>query len=142
MDTRLDVASLAAPIRLQAPWPPREASPNWSGHWRCKHRALKSYAFAAGLVLGPQISRQTRPWLQAADPIEVAIAMFPPPAKRGAKARARDHDNALGSCKRLLDVVARMLGVDDRLFRPRLVIGDPVDGGRVDLVLQPFRVGD
>lgn len=51
---------------------------------------------------------------------------FNPPDRR-----QRDDDNAIASFKAARDGIALGLGVDDRVFRPTYVFGDPIKGGRV-----------
>ena len=63
-------------------------------------------------------------------PIHVALTFYP-------KTRNRvDADNLIASCKAALDGIAEALGCDDSRFRLAApVIGEPVKGGRVEVVL-------
>jgi crossover junction endodeoxyribonuclease RusA len=105
--------------RIALPWPAKTLSPNARVHWRVRHgaaRIAKDEAFVltkAACIRAP------------AGTIPMTITFNPPDA------RHRDDDNAIASFKAARDGIALGLGVDDRVFRPTYVFGEPVKGGRV-----------
>jgi crossover junction endodeoxyribonuclease RusA len=97
------------PVTL--PWPHKALWPNGRAHFMRKavetkkHRA---WAWAAAKEAG----------LTAPDGrIPVLLKFFPKP-----KGPLPDKDNAMASGKALLDGIAQAMGVDDRLFDPRVEI--------------------
>jgi crossover junction endodeoxyribonuclease RusA len=108
---------------LELPWPARELSPNFRGHWSTISKVKKAYrlkcsqlGLASGLNLAPK------------DPTSVKVhLMFCQPDRRG-----RDWDNMLASMKSGLDGLADAMGVDDRKWRVAFdVSDDPVKHGKV-----------
>lgn len=89
-------------LTVTLPWPPKELSPNFRGHWTTVARAKKSYREACAWTAK----------LHGASPIQAdrlhLTLEFVPPSRR-----AFDLDNALASCKAGLDGLADVLGVDD-----------------------------
>lgn len=111
-------------MQVTIPWPPRQLSPNARVHWAIRSRSAKRYRQLCYLAA-------QRAGARAADPepkaVQVFITFLPPDRRR------RDWDNLLASLKHGLDGVAQAFGVDDRIFRPRLEVGEPVKGGAVQL---------
>lgn len=108
---------------IEVPWPPREASPNFRGHWSAIAKAKKAYrlkcsqlGLAQGLHLAPKA------------PTKVSVHLvFCQPDRRG-----RDWDNMLAAMKSGLDGLADAMGVDDRHWRVAFdVADDPVKHGKV-----------
>lgn len=106
--------------RVSLSWPVKELSPNARVHWAQKARAAKSHR-AEARTMTPPVPRWE--W-----PVSVEIKAHPPDRRR------RDMDNVLASLKPALDGVAEGLGVDDSRFRLVFKWGEPVKGGRVDIV--------
>lgn len=108
---------------LELPWPAKELSPNFRGHWSTVAKVKKAYrlkcsqlGLASGLNLAPK------------DPKSVSVhLLFSQPDRRG-----RDWDNMLASMKSGLDGLADAMGVDDRKWRVAFdVADDPVKHGMV-----------
>ena len=96
-----------SPDRLVLPWPPKELSPNYSGHWAPKASAKKKYRFAVRM-LALQVK-----WVMAKKgPIDLEIEFYPPDN------RHRDRDNIIGSFKNGQDGLADAWKVNDKRFRP------------------------
>ncbi len=87
------------------PWPPRELSPNWRGHWAAKAKAVKSYRLAC-YVLAKEAG------LAFDGPGEVHLWItFNKPSRR-----RMDADNAVASIKSGIDGLADALKIDDSRF--------------------------
>lgn len=105
------------------PWPAKQLHPNARVHWavRAKHaRKAREDGYFAAKAAGV-----------AARPSGVAlgIVFYPPNARR------RDLDGCLSALKSALDGIADALGVDDSRFAINMQMGDPVEGGRVEVSL-------
>lgn len=111
-------------MKINLPWPGRELSPNWRGHWALKARIAKSYRKWAWACSMPHCGQLTGDL-----PVKVSIE-FCPPDKRG-----RDLDNCLASLKSGLDGLADALQVNDKDFCLSLRWGEPVRDGLVRLEL-------
>ena len=111
-------------MQVTVPWPPKQLSPNARVHWAIRSRNAKRYRQLCYLAAQRAGARpaQTEP-----ETVQVCITFHPPDRRR------RDWDNLLASIKHGLDGLAQALGVDDRIFRPRLEVGEPVKGGAVQL---------
>lgn len=113
---------------LELPWPPREASPNFRGHWTVIAKAKKAYRMKCGqlgLAHGLNLAPKT------ATKVNVHLLFCAPDR------RARDWDNLLASMKAGLDGLADAMGVDDAKWRPSLdVADDPVKHGKVIVSLE------
>ena len=106
------------------PWPPRELSPNWRGHWAAKARKSKAYRKACW-----GLAKEAK--LKAPDSQEIPILVqFAPPDNR-----ARDWDNMLASVKAGLDGVADALGINDSRFRITIQTLGATKGGAVVLTI-------
>jgi len=92
------------------PWPPKELSPNWRGHWARKAKAAKLYRMACRLAVLKSLSQdqvqQARQWGQ----LELSLNFYP------RDRRKRDDDNLIASFKSGRDGIADALGVDDANF--------------------------
>ncbi len=107
-------------LKLTLPWPPRELSPNFRGHWTAVAAAKRKYRAAC--------------WALTLDAMAGAI-----PARSDSKLRVHlvfyapdrrhyDLDGLLSRMKSGIDGVADALKVNDRRFRPSLDISDDVGG--------------
>ena len=111
---------------LWLPWPPRECSPNWRGHWAVKSRAAKNARHGAYmLAVAAGWHRQTWP----GGKLHFWLDFFPPDR------RARDDDNLLAAAKNQRDGVAEAIGIDDKrvVSHPFVRDFDPAHKGQVRL---------
>lgn len=114
-------------MSLILPWPPRECSPNWRGHWASRAAAVKRYrahcwALAKEARLRIDWEGDVHLWLD-----------FVPPDKR-----ARDDDNIIASFKGGRDGLADALGIDDKRFRAHpYVATETMRGGGVRVRVTP-----
>ena len=96
---------------IELPWPHKALWPNGRAHWATKHghaQNLKAEAY--------WLAKEAK--LVAPDGrVPVLLTFYPRP-----RGPAPDKDNALASCKAALDGIAKAMGVDDRLFDPRVEI--------------------
>ena len=94
-------------LKLTFPYPPSELNPNKRLHWAQKVK-LKNQQKDLGFALA---SRYADEFLDAKS---VALSfVFYADSKRG-----YDLDNALASCKSLLDGIAQGININDKKFRP------------------------
>lgn len=110
-------------IRIELAWPPRQLSPNAGVHYMTRHRFKKAAKDTAFWVTKKALGRSA---FKADGPIPVRITAHPIKGKV-----APDLDNCLASLKAPLDGIALGLGVDDKMFRPTIELGEPVERGRV-----------
>lgn len=112
-----------ATYQLELPWPSRELSPNFRGHWATVAKVKKAYRLKChqlGLANGLHLAPKTP------DSVKVHL-LFCQPDRRG-----RDWDNMLASMKSGLDGLAEAMGIDDRHWRLAFdVADDPVKHGKV-----------
>ena len=113
---------------VRLPWPPKELSPNYSGSFRGKLRAKKSYrqaCWAAALE-----AKLTAP---SSSMIAFKVEFFPPDR------RSRDDDNLIARMKHGRDGVALAVRVDDKRFRTVPTFHDEVvRGGEIIVTLEPL----
>jgi crossover junction endodeoxyribonuclease RusA len=91
---------------IVCPWPSRQLSPNFRGHWAQKSKAAKAYREAgywAAKLSGIKIDWDGE--------IHAFITFYPPDR------RQRDDDNLIASFKSARDGIADALGVNDKRFR-------------------------
>ena len=115
-------------MQITLPWPPRVLSPNMRGHWATKARFAKRYrqeCYLRAQALG------ARPLQEEPETLRIRIVFMPPDR------RSRDLDNLLASMKHGLDGLAQALGVDDRIFRPSIDVGEIVPDGAVRIHVIP-----
>ena len=105
-------------ITILLPWPPKELSPNGRKHWAEVAKIKGKYKISCGLCLLPY-----RHMIKGKLP--VSITFCPPDNRR------RDLDNMIASFKAGQDEIARVVGIDDYLFRPAVKVGEPVRHGIV-----------
>ena len=99
------------------PWPLRELSPNWRGHWAKKAKAVKAYRKAC-FVLAKEAG------LTFDGPGEVHLWItFNKPSRR-----ATDDDNLVASFKAGRDGIADAMGIDDSRFVMHPFVSDRIAG--------------
>ena len=111
-------------ITVILPWPASCLSPNARGHWTKKAAAAAKARRDAAILCQMQGARAL-PWAAMSVALE-----FRAPTRR-----AYDLDNALSSCKSLLDGIADASGIDDSLWSYSIKRGEPVKGGAVVVTL-------
>jgi crossover junction endodeoxyribonuclease RusA len=89
--------------RLSLPWPPKELSPNYSGHWAPQASAKKKYRFAVRML-----AMQAKWEIPEEGPIRLEIEFYPPDN------RPRDRDNMIAAFKAGQDGLADAWKVNDR----------------------------
>lgn len=118
-------------VLLELGWPAKALSPNARVHWSEKHRfakASKDTAYwATKAVIGPA------PFPHDGERLAVVLTAYPPDK------HARDSDNLLASAKSVLDGIALALGVNDKLFDPRVQWGEPVKHGKLVIEIKSAR---
>jgi len=107
---------------VNLPWPDKVLNPNSRAHWRRRSKVVKTARTTAKILT--LVALGDRAQVPASHGLK--ITMHPPDARR------RDQDNAISSCKSLLDGVADALGVNDsRFVLDTVEWGDVEPGGRV-----------
>ena len=108
---------------LNLPWPPKELSPNFRGHWTKVSKAKKEYRAACGWQAKEQGLKPA-----TTDRLHLSLTFYPPTK------RAFDLDNCLARMKAGLDGLADVLGVDDKHWSLSIKRADSV-GGMVKVVI-------
>jgi crossover junction endodeoxyribonuclease RusA len=93
--------------RLTLPWPPKELSPNYRGHWAPLAAAKKKYRFAVRILA----LQQPIPFIQHIvedAPIYLEIEFYPPDN------RPRDQDNMIAAFKAGQDGLADAWKINDK----------------------------
>ena len=112
-------------MTITLPWPDPALSPNARGHHMKRARHVK-----AARRDGFYAAREAKASVAAGDvPVVLNITFHPPTRAR------HDVDNLQARLKSHLDGIADAIGVNDHLFRPTSRIGEPVKGGRVEVVI-------
>ena len=112
------------------PWPPKELSPNYRGHWAPVYKRRKEYKEDCWILC--KQAKLTKP---EGDRILVAMKFFPPNNQR------RDQDNMVASMKYALDGLAAAIGVDDSLFDISIEVSKEL-GGRVEVTVAGWESGN
>jgi crossover junction endodeoxyribonuclease RusA len=103
-------------LKLEFPWPPAELSPNARVHHQVKAKAVKQYRQDCTWITTCARAKAGYPNFEG----ELKVDMiFCKPSKR-----RMDIDNALASCKALLDGMATALRVDDSRFHLSIRFGE------------------
>lgn len=121
-------------ITLDLPWPAKELSPNFRGHWRRVHIARKHYRFAAAALC--RAAAGAHPLSIEGRELRLRYEFHPP------QARAYDRDNLAARMKAATDGIADALKVNDRGFHfapPEL--RPKVAGGLVRLTIEAMEEG-
>ena len=108
---------------IELPFPSNKLSPNGRFHWAVVAKAKKEARSTAYYL--------TKEVLKGSECVVthgyVAVSLeFQPPSRR-----SYDLDGLLSRSKAYLDGIADAIGIDDKHFRPTLIMGEPVKGGRV-----------
>lgn len=93
--------------RLSLPWPPKELSPNYRGHWGPVASAKKKYRFAVRILALQQPIPFIEDIVEDA-PIFLEVEFYPPDN------RPRDLDNMIASFKAGQDGLADAWKVNDK----------------------------
>lgn len=110
-------------MKVTLPWPPKELSPNYRGHWAAVYKRQKQYKEDCWILC-----KQARMAKPPGDRIEVTMRFYPPTN------RNRDQDNLVASMKYGLDALAAAMGVDDKLFDIKIEVS-PEFGGKVEITV-------
>ena len=111
-------------VNVILPWPPKELSPNFRGHWAKLARAKKAYRLACAWQAKAQGAGRIE-----ADKLHLSLTFYPPTR------RAYDLDNALARMKAGLDGLADVLGVDDSQWSLSIAKADEI-GGMVKVLVE------
>lgn len=113
-------------IPLSLPWPPSGLRPNRARtqHWAVNGKLSAAYKAGCAIALRGQGLCEI-PYTR----LHLSLR-FHPPTKRH-----YDLDGSLSAAKAMCDAIADVTGVDDRHFSYTLRHGEPVKGGRVDIVI-------
>lgn len=103
--------------RLTLPWPPKELSPNYAGHWAPQASAKKKYRFAVWAL-----ALQAKWKVPEEGKIRLEIEFYPPDKRK------RDKDNMVGSFKAGQDGLADAWGVNDNRIDCTYKISDQLGG--------------
>lgn len=116
-------------IVIDVPWPLKELSPNWKGHWGKKAKSVKQYRFMC-CAYAKNAATAARYKVEGAGVLLLHLEFYPPNKQR------RDDDNLVASFKAGRDGVADALGVDDNRFKTSFDVCEPVKGGAVRVIIQ------
>lgn len=116
-------------IVIDVPWPLKELSPNWKGHWGKKSKSVKQYrmmccAYAKNAVTAARYK------VRADGDLQLHLDFYPPNKQK------RDDDNLVASFKSGRDGIADALGIDDHRFKTSFDVCEPVKGGAVRVTIQ------
>lgn len=89
--------------RLALPWPPKELSLNYSGHWAPRAAAVKKYRFAVKIL-----ALQAKWQIPEEGKIYLEVEFYPPDR------RPRDKDNMVGAFKAGQDGLADAWKINDK----------------------------
>ncbi|MEJ2897584.1 endonuclease [Bordetella avium] len=121
-------------ISLRLPWPPKELSPNFRGHWAPISRAKKSYRTAARLTAMKALRHAER--FDRFGGVRITYEFCPPTA------RAYDRDNLAARMKAATDGISDALGMNDRGFHfAPVAIGSKEKGGLVRVTIESLKEG-
>ena len=88
--------------RLSLPWPPKELSINYSGHWAPQAAAKKKYRFAVRML-----AMQAKWVIPEEGRINLEVEFYPPDNRK------RDKDNMVSAFKAGQDGLADAWNIDD-----------------------------
>lgn len=121
-------------ISLRLPWPPKELSPNFRGHWASISRAKKVYRIAACLTTMRALRHAER--FDRLGGVRITYEFCPPTA------RAYDRDNLAARMKAATDGISDALGMNDRGFHfAPVVLGAKEKGGLVRVTIESLKEG-
>lgn len=121
-------------ITLDLPWPAKELSPNFRGHWTRVHLARRHYRVTAAVLCRAAMGAQCIHIGESE--LKLRYEFFPP------QARAYDRDNLAARMKAATDGVADAFKVNDRGFHfAPAVLREKVAGGLVRLTIEVMEEG-
>ena len=112
-------------MTVTLPWPPKELSPNFRGHWSKIHKYKQAYKEDCWIL-----TKQAKLKVPEEGKIKLWITFYPP------NNRTRDMDNMLASIKYGLGGYAAALGADDSRFELNIARSDE-NFGMVKVSLEP-----
>ncbi|GAB1837130.1 hypothetical protein MyNCGM121_39100 [Achromobacter xylosoxidans] len=116
-------------ITVELPWPPKELSPNYRGHWVPISKAKSRYRTAARLLARSALSKAEG--FSQFEAVRLAYEFFPP------QARAYDRDNLAARMKAATDGIADAIGMNDRGFHfAPAEIREKTKGGKVRVTIE------
>ncbi|MFY1885181.1 endonuclease [Achromobacter xylosoxidans] len=116
-------------ITVELPWPPKELSPNYRGHWVPISKAKSRYRTAARLLARSALSKAEG--FSQFRAVRLAYEFFPP------QARAYDRDNLAARMKAATDGIADAIGMNDRGFHfSPAEIREKTKGGKVRVTIE------
>ncbi|WP_039052171.1 endonuclease [Bordetella avium] len=119
-------------ISLLLPWPPKELSPNFRGHWASISRAKKVYRIAACLTAMKALRHAES--FDRFKGVRITYEFCPPTA------RAYDRDNLAARMKAATDGISDALGMNDRGFHfAPVAIGCKEKGGLVRVTIESLK---
>jgi hypothetical protein len=117
------MASMAADVlaTIVVPLTPSPVlSPNARVHWAKRAKQAGLCRTAAAMATTETLDRDARKAIADVPHIGYRIEIHWEPGRRG----VRDEDNALSSCKAILDGIADSLGIDDSRLHVRGIVGN------------------
>ena len=119
-------------IRLILPFPPIELNPNKRLHWSKKAKAASVMRLA-----GKVVSKKYAGVFSKKDILQLHMMFFPPTRRR------LDLDNAMASCKSIIDGVADGLLINDsQIKRITVERADRDVAGRVEAIIEIYGDGN
>lgn len=120
-------------IVVDLPWPPKELSQNYRGHWAPIARAKRSYRTVARLLTRSALAKASG--YTQFDDVRLSYEFHPPTA------RTYDRDNLAARMKAATDGIADALSIDDSGFHfASALLLDKVKGGLVRVKIE--QLGD
>ncbi|MVW72148.1 endonuclease [Bordetella sp. 15P40C-2] len=116
-------------VTIELPWPPKELSPNFRGHWRPIADAKRKYRSDARLLAHSALKHADG--ISRFEPIRLSYEFFPPDV------RAYDRDNLAARMKAATDGIADALRMNDAGFHfAPAVLREKVKGGLVRVTIE------
>lgn len=115
-------------IVINLPWPLKELSPNWKGHWGKKAKSVKKYRTMCRIYAMNAIAAARYKAMASGD-LQLHLDFYPPNKQR------RDDDNLVASFKAGRDGIADALGIDDHRFKTSFDVCEPMRDGVVRVTI-------
>lgn len=109
-------------IAFALPWPDKKLSPNARVHHMVKAKHTKGVR-----QMAHAITLQATAGKRFTGPLILDMTFHPPSRRR------YDLDNRIASAKGAIDGISDAIGVDDSQFELRCRMGEPTNGGRVNV---------
>jgi crossover junction endodeoxyribonuclease RusA len=97
-------------IVIHLPWPPKELSPNWRGHWAQKSRAAKRYRYQCRILALSAMSHAQIVKIGQWKRIDLSLEFYPKDRRK------RDDDNLIAAFKPGRDGLSDAMCMDDANF--------------------------